>query len=230
MDTSRIDAAVIGAGVVGLAAAWSIARRGHSVCVLERERRPGLATSTHNSQVIHAGMYYPPGTLKARYCVEGARMLYDFCAAHSVPHRRCGKLIVAHDPHDIEALEALRSRGEENGARRLAIVDAAFLQREQRDGFRRMAERLGAACVIAACTAPEATLRRRVSERAARARDASDAGAAVLDHQLAAGQPLAQEEEAIAVRVDTASEDGIRRGLDAIAARFAAREETLAPH
>jgi len=111
-----------------------------------------------------------------------------------------------------------------------AIVDAAFLQREQRDGFRRMAERLGAACVIAACTAPEATLRRRVSERAARARDASDAGAAVLDHQLAAGQPLAQEEEAIAVRVDTASEDGIRRGLDAIAARFAAREETLAPH
>jgi hypothetical protein len=107
-----------------------------------------------------------------------------------------------------------------------AIVDAAFLQREQRDLFRRLAERLGAACVIAACTAPEATLRRRVTERAARASDASDAGAAVLEHQLAAGQPLAQEEESIAVTVDTASEDGVRRGLDAIAAR----EEALAPH
>jgi L-2-hydroxyglutarate oxidase LhgO len=128
MDTSRIDAAVIGAGVVGLAAAWSIARRGHSVCVLERERRPGLATSTHNSQVIHGGMYYPPGTLKARYCVEGARMLYDFCVTHGVPHLRCGKLIVAHDPDDIEALAALKSRGDENGTRGLAIVDQAFVR------------------------------------------------------------------------------------------------------
>jgi predicted kinase len=97
-----------------------------------------------------------------------------------------------------------------------AIVDAAFLQREQRDLFRRLAERLGAASVIAACTAPEATLRRRVAERAS---DASDAGAAVLAQQLAASQPFAQEEASIAVTVDTASEDGVRRGLDAIAAR-----------
>jgi L-2-hydroxyglutarate oxidase LhgO len=131
IDTSRIDAAVIGAGVVGLASAWSIARRGHSVCVLERERRPGLATSTHNSQVIHGGMYYPPGTLKARFCVEGARMLYEFCATHGVPHRRCGKLIVAHDSHDIQALEALKSRGEENGTRGLAIVDQAFVRERE---------------------------------------------------------------------------------------------------
>lgn len=128
MDTSRIDVAVIGAGVVGLAAAWSIARRGRSVCVLERERRPGLGTSTHNSQVIHAGMYYPAGTLKAKYCVEGARMLYDFCAAHDVPHRRCGKLIVARNQHDLDALAALKSRGEDNGVRGLAIVDQAFVR------------------------------------------------------------------------------------------------------
>ena len=128
MDTSRIDVAVVGAGVVGLAAAWSIARRGHSVCVLERERRAGLGTSTHNSQVIHGGMYYPPGTLKATFCVEGARMLYEFCAEHGVPHERSGKLIVAHDSHDIQALEALKARGDENGTPGLMIVDAAFVR------------------------------------------------------------------------------------------------------
>jgi L-2-hydroxyglutarate oxidase LhgO len=128
MDASRIDAAVIGAGVAGLAAALAIARRGRSVCVLEREPRPGMATSTHNSQVIHAGIYYPPGTLKARYCVEGARMLYEFCAAHGVPHARSGKLIVAQHDEDIAALEALRARGEANGVAGLRMVDQAFIR------------------------------------------------------------------------------------------------------
>jgi hypothetical protein len=99
-----------------------------------------------------------------------------------------------------------------------AIVDAAFRQREQRNLLRGVAERFDAICVIAACTAPEAILRGRVTERAARARDASDAGAAVLEHQFAASQPFTQEEGAIAVTVDTASEDGVRHGLDAIAA------------
>lgn len=124
----RIDTAVIGAGVVGLAAAWSLARRGRSVCVLEREPRPGMGTSTHNSQVIHAGMYYPAGSLKARHCVNGARMLYEFCAAYDVPHRRCGKLIVAHDHHEVEALEAIRVRGEGNGVEGLQMVGAAFIR------------------------------------------------------------------------------------------------------
>jgi len=114
--------------VVGLAAAWAIARRGYSVCVLERERRPGMGTSTHNSQVIHAGMYYPAGTLKAQYCVEGARMLYEFCAAHAIPHKRCGKLIVANEPHEVEGLETLRTRGEANGVRGLEIVDERFIR------------------------------------------------------------------------------------------------------
>jgi L-2-hydroxyglutarate oxidase LhgO len=128
MDASRIDAAVIGAGVVGLAAALAIARRGRSVCVLEREPRPGMATSTHNSQVIHAGIYYPPGTLKARYCVDGARMLYEFCAVQGVPHARCGKLIVAQHDDDIAALETLRARGEANGVEGLRLVDQAFIR------------------------------------------------------------------------------------------------------
>ena len=131
MDTSRIDAAVIGAGVVGLSAAWSIARRGHSVCVLERERRPGMGTSTHNSQVIHAGMYYPAGTLKARTCVEGARMLYAFCERYGVPHRRCGKLVVVHTPQEVEALELLRSHGEANGVSGLEIVGERFIRERE---------------------------------------------------------------------------------------------------
>ena len=124
----RIDVAVIGGGVVGLASALAVAKGGRTVCVLEREPRPGLGTSTHNSQVIHAGIYYPAGSLKAEHCVRGARLLYEFCARHGVPHRRTGKLIVAQDDHEIEVLEALRVRGQANGVEGLEMVDHAFVQ------------------------------------------------------------------------------------------------------
>ena len=127
----QIDTVVIGGGVVGLAAGLAIARAGRSVCVLEREPRPGMGTSTHNSQVIHAGIYYPAGTLKARHCVEGARLLYEFCSRYNVPHKRCGKLIVAHDESEIAQLDALRVRGEANGVEGLRIVDAAFILKRE---------------------------------------------------------------------------------------------------
>jgi len=127
----RIDVAVIGGGVTGLSSARAIARRGLSVCVLERHSRPGLETSTHNSGVIHAGIYYPAGTLKAKLSVEGARMMYAFAADHDVPHSRCGKLIVASDAHEMSELEALLKRGCGNGVEGLEIVDRAFITRRE---------------------------------------------------------------------------------------------------
>ena len=111
----EIDVVVIGGGVTGLASAAAIARRGPRGLRARAPPRPGMDSSTHNSGVIHAGIYYPAGTLKARLCVEGARELYAFCARHGVPHARCGKLIVACDDAEAEELAALKARGEANG-------------------------------------------------------------------------------------------------------------------
>src|SRR5580692_1601205 len=91
----QVDSVVIGAGIVGLACARALALSGREVLVLEAEAAIGTHTSSRNSEVIHAGIYYPQGSLKARLCVEGSQMLYAFCAEHGVEHRRCGKLIVA---------------------------------------------------------------------------------------------------------------------------------------
>jgi L-2-hydroxyglutarate oxidase LhgO len=126
-----IDVAIIGGGVVGLASASAIARRGRSVCVLERRSRPGMDTSTHNSGVIHAGIYYPPGSLKARLAIEGRRLLYEFCLRRSVPHARCGKLIVAQSDQEIRSLEELQQRGRTNGADDLQLVDGAFVHQRE---------------------------------------------------------------------------------------------------
>jgi len=123
----RVECIVIGAGVVGLALARELARRGREVVVLESEDRIGTGISSRNSEVIHAGIYYPAGSLKARLCVAGNRALYAYCAAHGVAHRRCGKLIVATDASQIEALRQLRLRAEANGVTDLVwlAVEAA---------------------------------------------------------------------------------------------------------
>ena len=94
----RVGYVVIGAGVIGLAVARDVAMRGHEVIVLEREDAIGTQMSARNSEVIHAGIYYPTGSLKAELCVEGRDRLYAYCAERRIPHRRCGKLIVATGP------------------------------------------------------------------------------------------------------------------------------------
>ena len=125
----RIDVAVVGGGVVGLSAACAVAERGLSVCVLERHPRSGVEASTHNSGVIHAGIYYPTQSLKAILCVEGRERLYRFCADHGVAHERCGKLIVASHDEEIARLQTLLRLGLDNGVADLEIVDEGFIRR-----------------------------------------------------------------------------------------------------
>src|SRR5215217_5645205 len=97
----EFECAVIGAGVVGVAVARALALDGREVIVLEAEGAIGTGTSSRNSEVIHAGIYYPEGSLKARLCVEGKRLLYDYLEQRGLPHRRCGKLIVATAPAQV---------------------------------------------------------------------------------------------------------------------------------
>ena len=99
----RVECVVIGAGVVGLAIARRLAMSGREVIVLEAAEGIGTATSSRNSEVIHAGIYYPAGSLMAQMCVSGRRALYDYCRDHGIPHRNCGKLIVATTPNETDA-------------------------------------------------------------------------------------------------------------------------------
>lgn len=120
-----VDSVVIGAGAVGLAVARALALAGRDVVVLEMESTIGTGTSSRNSEVIHAGIYYPRGSLKAGLCVSGRRALYPFLSEHGVPHRRCGKLIVATDPEHIPGLEKLRLQGAANGVADLRMLSGA---------------------------------------------------------------------------------------------------------
>jgi L-2-hydroxyglutarate oxidase LhgO len=120
---SDFDALVVGAGAVGLACAYALSRREQSVVVLERELRIGSGVSARNSEVIHAGLHYPTGSLKARLCVEGRRALYAFLEAHNVAHDKCGKLIVATEDSEIPALQRLAKQAEINGVEGVRWVE-----------------------------------------------------------------------------------------------------------
>ena len=118
----KAEAVVIGAGVVGLAVARALALAGREVVILESEDAIGTHTSSRNSEVIHAGIYYPKGSLKARACVEGKRLLYEYCETHGVPFRRCGKLIVATDEKQSPELESIKRKAHANG-----VTDVDFV-------------------------------------------------------------------------------------------------------
>ncbi|MCT8176283.1 NAD(P)/FAD-dependent oxidoreductase [Variovorax sp. CY25R-8] len=120
-----LDCAVIGGGVVGLAVARALALAGREVMVLEAEGAIGTGTSSRNSEVIHAGIYYPQASLKARLCVEGKQLLYAYAEARGVPHRRCGKLIVATSAEQVAQLEAIRLKAAANGVDDLETISAA---------------------------------------------------------------------------------------------------------
>lgn len=119
------EAVVIGAGVVGLAVARALAQSGREVLILEKNARIGEETSARNSEVIHAGIYYPKGSLKAKLCVEGRDRLYAFCESHNVPHKRLGKLIVATKPDQDQDLAAIRLKAADNGVTDLQPLSKA---------------------------------------------------------------------------------------------------------
>ncbi len=124
-----LDVTIIGGGIVGCATAAAVAGAGHKVVLLEREPRLAMGVTSRNSEVVHGGMYYPTGTLKARCCVRGRRMLKAFCKESGVGYNECGKLIVAVDPDEESALTTLRDRGEANDVEGLTLIGRSELRR-----------------------------------------------------------------------------------------------------
>ncbi len=136
--TERIECAVIGAGVVGLAVARTMAMAGREVIILEAADAIGTGGSSRNSEVIHAGIYYPTGSVKALTCVEGKHRLYEYCESHGVAHRNCQKLIVATDKDQLDTLEGIRRTAAENGVTDLTWIEQPAL-REMEPALRAVA-------------------------------------------------------------------------------------------
>jgi L-2-hydroxyglutarate oxidase LhgO len=124
-SVERVDCVVVGAGVVGLAIARALALAGREVLVLEACSAFGTQTSARNSEVIHAGIYYAKDSLKARLCVRGKQLLYEYCAERGLPHQRCGKFIVASDPSQVEQLQGIQAKAAANGVTDLVLLSAA---------------------------------------------------------------------------------------------------------
>ena len=122
MDKTQVT--IIGAGVIGLAIARELSREFSDIIVLEKNDHFGRETSSRNSEVIHSGIYYPKDSLKARLCVAGAPLLYEYCHSHNIPHQKLGKLIVATNDGEIRQIQALYEKGRGNGVENLAIIDS----------------------------------------------------------------------------------------------------------
>jgi D-amino-acid oxidase len=125
----QVDSVVIGAGVIGLACARALALAGREVVILERHSRIGEEISSRNSEVIHAGIYYPEHSAKARLCVHGKQLLYRYCADHQIPHQRCGKLIIATHSSQLDVLRGYQRRARANGAGELSWLEQAAIGR-----------------------------------------------------------------------------------------------------
>jgi L-2-hydroxyglutarate oxidase LhgO len=126
---------VVGAGVVGLACARAAARAGHDVIVAEATNAIGTVTSSRNSEVIHAGLYYPTGSKRAYHCPRARRMLYDYCAAHGVPHRKCGKLVVATNEKEVARIDQIYKQSQINGCENVELIDAVAAKRIEPEAF-----------------------------------------------------------------------------------------------
>jgi len=120
----KVDVTIIGAGIIGLSIAAQLASKAKEVCVLEKNETFGLEVSSRHSEVVHAGIYYPEGSMKAKMCVEGKDMIYELCQRHEIPHRRLGKLIVACDFEEVKEIEALFKNGERNGVEDLRMLSS----------------------------------------------------------------------------------------------------------
>ena len=127
----EVNILIIGGGIVGCAIAAELSKQWQDVFVVERFPRVGMATSTRNSGVIHSGIYYSPGSLKARHCLQGNALTFAFCEEHNVPHRRTGKLVVATEAREEPALEALYKRGQENGVEGLRLIGPAEIRERE---------------------------------------------------------------------------------------------------
>ena len=162
--------AIVGGGIVGLAVAREVIRRNPraAVCVVEREAEVGMHQSSHNSGVVHAGVYYEPGSLKARLCVEGARELYEYCARQEIACEKRGKLIIATDRSELSRLEELERRGKANGVAGLRRIDAGGIERIEPH-----------ARGLAALHSPETGVVDFAAVSRAFARDVLDAGGAI---------------------------------------------------
>ena len=160
---------IVGGGLVGCTVAWAVSRRWENIFLLEQMPRLGMGASSRNSGVIHSGLYYPPESLKARHCVAGNHLTYEFCAAHGVPHRRTGKLVVATTPREEAELEALRQRGVANGVEGLRIID--------REGIREQEPHIAG---LAALEVPSAGIVSSEELVKAYARIAAEQGASIL--------------------------------------------------
>src|SRR6478736_1289333 len=131
----RMQVLVVGSGVVGLAVARAAAIAGHEVIVAEAAAAIGTGVSSRNSEVIHAGLYYPTGSSRAYHCTRGRRMLYEYCASHGVPHRKCGKLVVATNEREVTRIEQIYKQSQINGCENVELIDAAAARKIEPEAF-----------------------------------------------------------------------------------------------